>query len=312
MNLISHALISLLLNASETMKEEVTHALQEYRTEMERHKAIAPQYKNEAEYLTGQQAKYSEIARAAINKALRIFKNKAEETANQMTEQLRKHLHESINPEFRDKLSVISQFGLKPEKTEIEDLILLADSNQTALSALKTVLEKVESPYHLNFHTTGDYEKDIESVRSLGRNAFYIPSEYHAEGAEIFKGQQFTYTYPNGGQVGFTLTGTDILMRSSDFETTLIGIAGLKDVWTKDCSYSLADKAAEVELTAQQEINSQLQSEGLEPEPIITPESGISLDDTRSAEGVRIARELGQRNAEGAKTLQKAMDMYLK
>ena len=311
MNLINKTLIDLLMNASETMKEDIASALREYRNELQHQKSIATQYKDEAGYLAGQQTKYAEIARTAVYRALRIFKAKAEETAKQMEEQLRKHLHEPVNAEFQQKLMMISQFGLKPERMEVEDLISLADGNQTALSALKAVLEKVQSPYHLNFHATAAYEQDIENVRSISRNAFFIPLEFHPEGAEIFNGQQFLYTYPSGSQIGHTLSGTDILLRSTEFGTTLANIAALKDIWTKDCSYSLADQAGEIETEAQEEMNARLQAEGMEPEPIANPESGVSLDNS-SAEGIRIAKELGKQNSAGAQTLQKAMDIYLK
>lgn len=311
MNLVSKNLIDLLVSAAETMRMDIYQAMQNYRTTIETETKVAARFKDEEGYLQGVRSKQGEITRGAVERATRLFKGKAKDIADRMESELRKHLHEPVNSEFREKLSMISDFNLQPEPMEIEDLITLAAGNQTALAALAKTLQKVESPYSLNYHSTADFTRDIETVRELSRNAFYIPAEFRAEGKQIFTGYPTVYTAPNGSTLGTTFDEFNIRMQSMDFESRINTVKGFADTWSADCSYGTAEQIAAREQAQQQELNRALEAEGLKPEPIEQPQTETQIDSS-SSEGVRIARELGQRNAEGAKTLQKAMDTYLK
>jgi len=299
MNLINSKLIDLLLVAAENLRNEVTRALESYRNDVARERSVSQRYKDENEYFQQAQSKLAEIARAAIIKAERVFRGKCEDVAKEMSEQLRKHLSEPVNGQFRDKLAMISDFGLQPERMEIDDLISLNSGNQTGLAALQKVLEKVDSPFKLSYHTTADYQNDIKTVRELGLNVRYIPMEYHSEGCDIFRGQQLVYTYSNGNTLGVTLDSVTLLRKSSDFENDIAKIRSLKGVWAADCSYTDANRVSE----AQRE-------DGSPAESTPDPESATKVFDEN--DGVKVGRELGQRAARNTETYARALEAYSK
>lgn len=276
MILINESLIDLLLSAAETLREETCKALEQYRTDRDREKRISERFKDESNYFNEKQSKLAANARDAIAKAERVFSSKVEEYTGQMEQQLKKHLSMPVNSQFREKLSMISDFGLQPEKIEIEDLLSLNGGNQTGLAALKKTLEKVNSPYTLKFHTTADYEADIAAIRSITRNMKYIPAEYHAMGVEVYKGIEDDLVYPNGGILrgGIRYDSIDLIASAASFETSIEQIKNMKTAWSADCTYGEAKQNTEN-----------------------NTESTTTIEDSPdNNEAVKIAKELAERN----------------
>lgn len=183
-------------------------------------------------------------ARESIAKAERIFSHRVCEVSKQMEEQLQKHLSAPVNPEFREKLKMLFDFGLQPERIEIDHLLSLNGGNQTGLAALAKTLEKVDSAYVLKYHSTADYEADIAKIRDLPRNLKVIPLEFHSEGVEVYRGEKRDYVYPSGGVVvrKYEYDSVSLLNSTSAFESAIEDINGMKGTWTADCSYAEADK----------------------------------------------------------------------
>ena len=211
-NFINGNLIDLLISSAETMRSEIYRALEQYRKEREVKYNISRRFKDDDEYFAEEQNKLAEYAREAIEKAERIFRNKTEDYSAEMEKQLRKHLHQPVNEEFQSKLKMIADFGIQPERLEIEDLLSLNQGNQTGLQALSATLKKVNSPFVLTFHTTADYQKDISEIRNIMLNMKYIPREFIVEGAEIYRGIPYDFTYPNGNVLhgAGTYNGTNL------------------------------------------------------------------------------------------------------
>lgn len=291
MNLINATLIDLLIASAETLRNETCRILERYRNELAIEKTRSERYKAEKEYYAEQQAKLALIAREAISKAERVFKGQVTDYANQMEQQLRKHLNEPVSAQFREKLTMISDFELQPERLEIDDLLALNNGNQTGLAALQKVLEKVNSPYKLNYHTVTDFQTDIERIREFGRNFKFIPNEYHHEGCEIYKREQFAYTYPNGSTIGQPVDSVLLLQKSSEFELAIARITALKDTWTADCSYAQVDQVT--------------QNDPGQPQA----KSNTTVSDSDSA-GMKIAKELGEQKTRNAEIHAKVMGYY--
>lgn len=291
MNLINKTLIDLLISSAETLRNEICNSLEKYRKDIALQKRISERYKDEQNYYREQQTKLAAIAREEIAKAERVFTTKVNDYTKQMEEQLKKHLAEPVNPQFREKLSLLADFGIQPEKIEVEDLIQKNGGNQLGLTALAKTLEKVDSPYVLKYHTTADYQNDIESIRNITMNMKYIPAEYHHEGCEIYKGIRFDQVLPNGAVLhgGLSFDSIALITCRIGFENTIESIKQLKDVWSADCSYTEADQ------------NSLGQNEN-------KPISGTSVEgDKVSKDVLNIAREIGQQKA---KTQVKVSDVF--
>lgn len=286
MNMINSTLIDLLISAADTFRNETCRILEQYRKELNSEKRISERFKDEEGYYQQAQKKLSAIAREGIAKAERVFSTKVSEYADQMEQQLKRHLSEPVNGQFREKLSMLSEFCIKPEKIEIEDLLSLNKGNQIGLTALAKTLEKVGSPYTLNYHTTADFEKDIATIRGLSQNLKYIPAEYHSEGCEIYKGIYADYVYPNGSILknGVKYDSISLIQRNVTFESNIEKIKGFKSVWTADCNYS--------------EAGLNTDNEGTETES----ETKV-VENQKSNEGMQIARQLGRDAARARSTL---------
>ena len=277
MNIINETLIDLLISAAETLRNETCRILQSYRTKRDYEHKIAERYKDENAYFQQEQSKLASIARDDITRAEKAFSAKVEEYTGKMEEQLKKHLSMPVNSQFREKLSMLADFGIQPEKIEIDDLISLNGGNQIGLTALAKTLEKVNSPYKLKYHTTADYQADIGKIRNLAVNLKYIPNEYHSEGCEIYKGIYADLVLPNGRVIGngINYDSVSLLTNAVVFENTMKEIQGFKDIWSADCSYSEADNADETESN---------------------PESGTTVEESNS-EGIKVAKQLGRDSA---------------
>lgn len=286
-NLINGTLIDLLLSAAETYKNETCRTLEQYRKDRDLQKRISERYKDENEYFNEQQSKLAAIAREGISKAERVFNTKIIDYTKQMEEQLRKHLHEPVNTQFREKLSMLADFGISPERIEIEDLLLLNNGNQLGLSALDKTLKLVDSPYVLHYHTTADYQNDIAIIRDMTRNIKYIPTEYHQEGCEIYRGITADYIYSNGSIIGggMRYDSVSLIQCAVSFENNIESIKAMKNIWQSDCSYEEADR------------------NGDPAEHTETAESGTRIEDNPDNNGMNIAKQLGKDAA-------KARDVY--
>lgn len=305
MNLINVTLIDLLITAADTLKVSVAGILQQYRNDRDREKQISLRYKDESGYFSEKQKQLAAYAREAIAKAERIFCHKAEEVAGQMESELQKHLSMPVNGEFREQLKMMYDFGLQPEKIEIDHLLSLNGGNQTGLAALAKTLEKVDSDYILKYHSTADYQADIAKVRDLPRNLKLIPVEYHSEGVEVYKDQKRDYTYPGGGTVTgkYEFDSISLLNSTAAFDSAIESIKGMKDTWTADCSYAEADRKAEQAQEAQRQVNKFLTNAGLPAEEINNPESGTRIEDNpENSQGMQIARKMGQDEARARDT----------
>ena len=297
--MINKTLIDLLLSSAEAMQNEVISALHEYRTNRDKERETSQMYKKEYEtkYFEGKQSFLAECARERIGKAERIFRNKAEDCVKQMESQLKTHLHEPINEQFREKLKMISDFGIIPEKIEIDDLLLLNKGNQVGLEALRKTLDKVGCTYTVKFHSTKDFENDIATIKNMVRNMKYIPNEYYSEACEIFKNQNFSYTYDNGNTLSMFYDSQTLLKLSVGYGNCISEIKGMRDIWAKDCSYEVADRNSEGETGLSTEENTEIKS-------------GTTIEDNPNySEGIRIAKELGQRSARNAEIYNQVMGM---
>jgi len=288
MNIINGTLIDLLLSAAETLHAETCRILQSYRTKRDYEREISKRYKDEEGFFRQEQSKLAAIAREEIAKAEQAFSAKVTDYAKQMEGQLKKHLSMPVNSQFREKLSMLSDFGIQPEKIEIDDLLTLNAGNQIGLTALAKTLKKVDSPYVLKYHSTKDFEEDIAEIKDILRNLKYIPADYHSEGCEIYKGITADFVYPNGAKLGSGISYDSVWLIQSNvaFESALEKIKGMKDIWSADCSYSEADETADEETA------------GLPAEEISRPKSGTAVeDDPESSEAMKIAKQLGRETA---------------
>ncbi len=305
MNMINEALIDLLISAAETLRNETCMILQNYRTKRDYEKNISSRYKDEEAYFQQEQRKLAAAAREDIKTAEKAFTAKVMDYAGQMEEQLKKHLSMPVNSQFREKLSMLADFGIQPEKIEIDDLLRLNAGNQIGLTALAKTLEKVDSPYVLKYHTTADFQNDIAKIRDLVRNLKYIPTDYHSEGCEIFKGTSADLVLPNGRTIGNGITYDSISLLSSNaaFESAIEEIKGMKDIWSTDCSYDEADKTADEQQKEQKLLNKFLTEAGLPAEELSKPESGtVVADNPENSEGIKIAKQMGRDTARARNT----------
>lgn len=315
MNLINRDILDLILAAAETLRNETCRILESYRNNMERERRIGARYKDESDYVKDKQQELSSIARNDIAKAESVFAAKVEKYAGQMKNELEKHLSEPVNQQFRDKLKMIADFDLQPECVEIEDLIRLNRGNQTGLSALARTLEKVDSPYRIQYHSAKDFTNDIAEIRGLGRNLKYIPSEYLHEGIEVYDGITEDYVYPNGNVLhnGISYDRVSLIANQFDFESRIEKIKGLKDTWTADCSYYDADKKAKEEEKQRKILNKYLSDLGLPEEKPISAESETTIEDsTVDNAGVELAKQLGAEKAATKRTYDETIGTMLK
>lgn len=247
MNLINGKLIDNILFAADTLRNDTIAALGQYRNDIEREKRLAQRYKAEEEYLAGQRNKLSAIARAAIEKAERVFSGAVQEYADEMEMELRRHIAVPVNNQLRERLLMLTEFGISPTRTEIDALLELNRGNQIGLAAIQKTLERTKSPFPLKYHTTEDFENDLKMIRDLPRNLKYIPLEYLHEGIEIYEGRRGDYQYEGGGTVGnqFDWDSVSLIQNAQAFESKIEKIQGLKDIWAADCSYTQADQFAE-------------------------------------------------------------------
>lgn len=315
MNLINKTLIDMLISAAETLRNSICGTLEKYKNDAEREKRISERFKDEAQYYAEQQGKLAAIARAEIEKAERVFCAKVNDLSGQMETQLKRHLSEPVNSQFHDKLKMIADFDLLPESLEIEQLIQLNGGNQTGLSALAKTLEKVNSPYKLNYHSTKDFQNDIAEIRGLCRNLKYIPATYLHQGVEVFKGISADYVYPNGNVLHNRITFDSVHLITSqiDFETRIEKIKGLKDVWSADCSYAEADKESEEAKKIQKLTNEFLKDAGLPAGEPIEAKSATTIENTNDNNiGVEFAKQLGAEKAASRQAYDETIGMMLK
>lgn len=306
MNMINGTLIDLLISAADTLRNETCRILAEYKKNRDIQKRISEKYKDENEYYNEQQSKLAAIARDGISKAEKVFAAKVSDYAGQMEQQLKRHLAEPVNSQFREKLSILNEFGIQPEKIEIDDLLALNGGNQIGLTALAKTLKKVESPYVLKYHTTADYQNDIATVRALTRNMKYIPMDYHSEGCEVYRGITADYVNPNGGRIGggIKYDSVSLIQGMVSFESDIEKIKGMKDIWLADCSYEEAEQDSNEKHKEQEIANRILTNAGLPPEEIKEPKSGTKIDDdSENSEGMKLARQLGRDAAKARQTL---------
>ena len=299
MNLINNNLIDLLISAAETLKSDVVRILTEYKKESSTAKKFSQRLKDEDGYYQEEQGKLAATARKSIEAAEKAFCSRVEDLSGRMETELRKHLSEPVNPQFRERLSMLAEFGLQPEKIEIEDLIALNAGNQMGLAALAKTLEKVESPFVLKYHTTADYQSDIAEIRDICRNLKYVPVDYLHEGCEIYKGINGDFTYPDG-QTGSQITYDSLTLTKYAwiFENTLEKIKNLKDIWASDCSYSEADAAAVEAIDIMKSANEQLTANGLPAEELPNPKTGTTVEDEPIAsEAMQFALKHGREKA---------------
>lgn len=314
MNLINRDILDLILAAAESLRNDTCGILEKYKNDAEREKRISERYKDETEYYREQQGKLAAIARDEIAKAERIFAAKVEKYTGQMETELKKHLSESVNPQFRDKLKMIADFDLQPESIEIEELIQLNHGNQVGLAALERTLEKVDSPYRIQYHSTKDFMNDIAEIRALSRNMKYIPSEYLHEGIEVFGGITEDYVYPNGNILhrGLAYDRVSLIASQMAFESGIEKIKGLKDVWQADCSYFDADKKAEEAKKEQKLLNKYLSDAGLPEEEPISAESETTIQDSTDNAGIAFAKELGAEKAAARQMYDETLNTMMK
>lgn len=315
MNLIPGTLIDLVMSAAETMREEMIQALSKYREGASVARRVADKYKPEIaeEYYREEREKLASSCRNGIEKAEKAFQSRIESLSGKMETELKRHLSEPVNGEFHSKLKLIQDFGLQPERLELENLLSLNNGNPMGLQALAKVLKKNGSAYRLNYHTTGDFQQDLEKIRSLCQNLKYCPAGFMPEMVEVYQGITGNYVYPNGNTLfGSVIYDRNTLaVKTAFFEERLNQIKAMRDVWSADCSYTEADRQAEAETEVQREVNRILTESGLESKPITEPKSETAVSEATEA-GMQFARELSQQSARNAKIYNQAMEMYSK
>lgn len=300
MNLINNNLIDLLISAAETLKSDVVRILTEYKKESSTVKKFSQRLKDEDGYYQEEQGKLAATARKSIEAAEKAFCSRVEDLSGRMETELKKHLSEPVNPQFRERLSMLAEFGLQPEKIEIENLIALNGGNQMGLAALAKTLEKVESPFVLKYHTTADYQSDIAEIRDICRNLKYIPVDFLHEGTEIYKGVSADYIFPDGHVSGNGISYDSMTLSKHAwfFENELEKITCLKNVWAADCSYGEADQISTEEIEVRKEINEQLVQQGYQAEELPNPQTATSIEDNpESSEAMQFALKDGRERA---------------
>lgn len=290
MNLINSALIDLLLLAAETFTQKMNGILESYKIDRDLEKAISEKYIERDAYFAEKQSALAADARSKIRQAETDFSVAVADNTAQMEAELKKHLSMPVNKLFREKLSTFFDFGIAPEKIEIEELLELNAGNQLGLTALAKTLEKVGSQFVIKFHSTADYQQDIAEIRAIPRNMKYVPVPYLHEGVEIYKGVTDDFVLPDGRVIGGRISydSVSLLASASIFESEIEKIRDLKNIWTTDCSYEAADLIAKSGNQAEEQSN---------------PESGTVIeDDTVNRLGMQIAIDAGKQQTQAQKT----------
>jgi len=287
MNILNKKNFDMLVLAAKTFQTEIGDILERYRMECDAARETAKQFKEEDAYFKSKQTHFAEISREGISKSERVFCNRIDEVCKDLEGELQKHLAEPIRADFRERLSFIKEFGILPEPIELQSLLKQNAGNQDGLAALQNVLEKNGSPYRLTYHTTKDFQNDVEVIRGVCRNLKVIPTEFIHEGVEIYQGMTFPRTLPNGRQLGGSITydSVGLVINASAFQAWLEQVEGMKEKWVADCSYDLAD-----------DVSKSVQA--IDPETLPEPQSETSIiDDGPIEEALQIAREYGRQTA---------------
>lgn len=304
MNQMNVALFKLIVNAAGTFKSRVNDALLEYRTEMNKARKYAEQFKDEQSVLNNQKSLLIANTREKIRKAQRMLASELERYTDQLTDQLHSHVSEPLDAGFRDQLLTIAQFGLKPSKTQIEALLKANGGNAIGIEALAKVLGDVESPYRITFRDITEYENDITKIRSLmidpiaydmnGNDRYSDGESLHHEAVEVMSGLEQLFAREDGTTYtkGFHWDNVSLLIARGVFESTVEDIEKMQDSWISDVSF----KTAEAQNDADNLKAEILESVGAEPDQAEDHESSTKITDSDS-EAMRVAKQLGKDSA---------------
>ena len=248
MNRTNTEVFKLILSAAESFRYGMNETFASYRTDMSEARREASLYKDEEARLNARRSLLIATALERIQKLQRIFGEKMERYEETLREALENHVGEPLNASFRDQLSIIKQFGLKPSRTQLEALLRQNDGNAIGLEALRKVLTDVSSEFAINARTIGDYENDLALIRRMETDPIAYDLDFHAEAVEILQNAERKFIRPDGTTYS---TGkwdsTALLIASQKFDSNIAQIDGMQQSWIADVSCSSAEEVDRVE-----------------------------------------------------------------
>lgn len=213
-------------------RSATVETLTRYRDADERAKLDAAKYKDE-------QTIYAEKHSALVADARRdlaLARTKLGENIDAEIDALRGMLREhiAIRPGsiFTDTLRCYADFDLQPTETELSALLELNGGTTLGLQMLNKTLEKVNSPYRIEFSNATDYEKDLAALEGLIElSVCYAPVELHSLNCDIYTDEP---RYRGGVDTGEKWGNTSLIIRSTMFESAAENVGAMAERWTAE------------------------------------------------------------------------------
>ena len=142
---------------------EVEAALRNYSTQIEND---AKWYKEDI--CAQRKEEHLKAARESVKNAEAGIALASRVAANKMRDCLKSMTSKPINPDFLENMRIIREFGVKLDKTELQNWVSLAVGNLTALRILEEVAKA--SGFKLNYTNFDAFNADIERVERFGAN----------------------------------------------------------------------------------------------------------------------------------------------
>lgn len=319
MNYINGKAFMELQDAEKTYQARATAALSEYRHKMQDVTERSKKWKNEQEYIDNHQPELADKARGELKSARDAYVSAVKNTVSIMRQSLSRYLAEPLNADFQNKLKLYSDFGVPMCKSEVVAMLKLNDGCAFGLRALSKVLSTTGAAWRVDFKDVAQYEDDIEKLEMYALNPpLFTPDEYHHESVQLFAHERIPMT--TADKKGTYLSGSEydslsLILDRAAHKTATETIAAMQQSWTADVSSASISAASEKLKKEQLAQNEALRNYGI-PEEYIdkVPDDAESTTHVQESESeaLRIARELGQRDADAAAAYEKGMAVYKK
>lgn len=310
MNKKNELLLQGIKNKAELYTKKVSDTLEGFNAMMERTKNEGAVRKDEKEYIRENSAKHTAATRAILEKTASTFASEVRNAAEELRNQLLDSLSHPVPDAVVQQLDVMSRFGIKPTKTQIENLIDLNGGNILGLEAISSVLTASGSEYKVNFHDVCDYETDLEALEHFAQAAdHFVPLDHHHAGCMVYDGQQREMTRPDGTRYasGYTWDSISLIGNQTAFvshlpeldEMTARWVADVTTVEMNEVSAKIKEEEAEAARAAGKDIPD-------EHDPVST----VTIEKTDD-DAVRLAKSIGAEKAGNSSMAQVMRDHYV-
>lgn len=200
---------------------KTTSALTDFQSADARAKADSSAYKDETERYQSLRNTAALTALNAIKSAEQEFESDMRAEISTLRDMFRDHLRAKPLPDFWPTMGIYRSYGIAPSRAELDELLVLAQGNTLALTALDSTLRMLKSPYRIEYYSAESFSDDLEDLEHFAHSKMWSPVELHSAACAVWSGQPKIFVNENGEEftTGATVDSISLLLARSNFES---------------------------------------------------------------------------------------------